>query len=282
MRVRASNLMIGTTTLALIAVAFVGMLGYRKIHSLAQRGPLRIVFNGSASGLHKGGNVTFDGVQAGEILTLKLENPRKIVASIMIDNGAPIRKDTIVGIEFQGLTGVAAISLKGGEATAPPVPLDADGVPTLTADLSEIQTVRDTLHNVDRILVNNQAVMKDALLSFETYTATLANNGEAIDDALRKANTAFASFDSVLAKVDDVLPGFSTGSDGELFQKVKSIRELAESFNKRSGAVMEEGRRSLLDVSQAAIKVTRKFDSQAGADNPPSPRPPRQPKPKRQ
>jgi phospholipid/cholesterol/gamma-HCH transport system substrate-binding protein len=282
MRARASNLMIGTTTLALIAAAFVGMLGYRKIHSLAQRGPLRIVFNGSASGLHKGGNVTFDGVQVGEILSLKLDNPRKIVASVVIDNSAPLRKDTIVGIEFQGLTGVAAITLKGGEATAPPVPLDADGVPTLTADLSEVQTIRDTLHNVDRILVNNQAVMKDALLSFETYTATLANNGEAIDDALRKANNAFASFDSVLAKVDNVLPGFASGSDGELFQQVKSIRELAESFNKRSAAVMEDGRRSLLDVSQGAIKVTRKFDPQAGADNPPSPRSPRRPNPKRQ
>jgi phospholipid/cholesterol/gamma-HCH transport system substrate-binding protein len=37
--------------------------------------------------------------------------------------------------------------------------------------------------------------------------------------------------------------------------------------------VMEEGRRTLLDISQAAIKVTRKFDPQAaGADNPPPPR----------
>src|SRR5258706_13162145 len=46
---------------------------------------------------------------------------------------------------------------------------------------------------------------------------------------------------------------------------MKSIRELAESFNKRSGALMQEGRRSLLDISQAAQKVTRKFDPLAGA-----------------
>jgi hypothetical protein len=43
----------------------------------------------------------------GEIKSLKLDNPRKIVAVVMLDNGAPFRKDS-VGLEFQGLTGVAA------------------------------------------------------------------------------------------------------------------------------------------------------------------------------
>src|SRR4249919_216314 len=187
MKARASNLMIGTTTLAVIAAAFIGFLGFRKIHSIAQRGPLRIVFEGSASGLHKGGSVNFDGVQIGEIISLKLDNPRKIVAFVRIDNSAPIRRDTIVGLEFQGLTGVAAISLTGGAATAPPVPLDADGIPILTADLSEIQSIRDTLHSVDRILVGNQETIKDGLLSFETYTASLATNGDAIEKVVGKA-----------------------------------------------------------------------------------------------
>src|SRR6202034_3053751 len=113
---RASTLMIGTSALAVIVVAFVGFLGFRKIHSVQQRGPLRIVFEGSANGLVKGGNVNFDGVQVGEVTSLKLESPRKIVALAMVENSAPIRKDTIVGLEFQGLTGVAAISLKGGAA----------------------------------------------------------------------------------------------------------------------------------------------------------------------
>jgi phospholipid/cholesterol/gamma-HCH transport system substrate-binding protein len=272
--------MIGTTTLAVIAAAFVGVLGFRKIHSIQQRGPLRIVFEGSASGLQKGGSVNFDGVQVGEILSLKLDNPRKIVAFTRVDNTAPIRKDTVVGLEFQGLTGVAAISLTGGAAEAPPVPLDADGVPTLTADLSEIQSIRDTLHSVDRILVGNQATIKDGLLSFETYTASLAGKGDAIEQVLGKANNAFASFDSAVTKIDNVIPGLADGKADELFEKVKSIREFAETFNKKSGAFIEEGRRSLLDISEGAVKVTRKFNPQAvSGGNPP---PPRKPNPKRQ
>ena len=279
MKSRASNLMIGSTTLVVIAAAFIGMLGYQKIHGIAQRGPLRIVFDGSASGLRHGGSVNFDGVQVGEIKSLKLDNPRKVVALTMVDNSAPIRKDTVVGLEFQGLTGVAAISLTGGAAAAPPVPLDQDGVPTLTADLSEIESIRDTLHNVDRMLIGNQAMMKEALLSFATYTATLASKGDAIDSIMRKADTAFAAIDGAMTRIDEVVPGLAQGSVDELDQKVRTIRELAESFNKRSGAFMEEGRRSLLDISQAAVKVTRKFDPQAASGQTP---PPRKLAPKRQ
>src|SRR6202163_3289628 len=161
---KASNRMIGSTTLAVIAAACIGLLGFQKIHEIRQRSPLRIVFEGSASGLHKGGSVNFDGVQVGQIMSLKLDNPRKIVALVMLDSSAPIRKDTVVGLEFQGLTGVAAISLTGGAAAAPPVPLDEDGVPTLSADLSETESIRDTLHNVDRVLVGNQSALKNALL----------------------------------------------------------------------------------------------------------------------
>ena len=280
MKTRASNLTIGSTTLAVIAAAFVGLLGYQKIHGARQQGPLRIVFEGSASGLRQGGGVNFDGIQIGQIKSLKLDNPRKVVALVMVDNSAPIRKDTVVGLEFQGLTGIAAISLVGGAAAAAPVPLDEDGIPILTADLSETESIRDSLHNVDRILVGNQATVKNALQGFETYTASLVSKGEALDSIIRKADGAFESFDSAMAKIDSVVPSLLDGKADELFEKVKSIRELAESFNKRSAALMQEGRRSLLDISQAAQKVTRKFDAQPAAGATP-PSPPRNPSQKK-
>jgi phospholipid/cholesterol/gamma-HCH transport system substrate-binding protein len=271
MKSRASNFLIGSASLAVIAAALGGVLAFQKVHRTQQRGPLRVIFEGSASGLHQGGSVNFDGVQVGEVISLKLENPRRIVALAMVENSAPIRKDTVVGLEFQGLTGVAAISLTGGAAAAPPPPLDADGVPTLTADLTEIVTIRETLQNVDRLIVGNQAMVKDGLQSFETYTATLAGKGEAIDSVVRKADGAVDSFDGAMAKVDGAIakidtgmPSLANGESGELYRSVKSIRELAESFNKRSAAFMNEGRRSLGDISQAVNKVDRKLDPGTG------------------
>ena len=260
---RATNLVIGTTTLAIIAAGFVGMLAVQKIRAVRNQSPMRIVFNGSASGLRKGGPVNFDGVPAGEITSIKLESPTKIVAMVLLDNSAPIRKDTVVGIEFQGLTGVAAISLVGGAPTAPPVPLDADGVPVLTADWSEQQSIADTLHNVDHLIVDNESTIKDGLLSFESYTASLKSKGEAIDRVLAKADDAFAGFDTVMAKIDDAIPGLADGKTEELYEKLKALHEMADTFKQKSDKLMEESRQTLLDLSETANNMTRKMNPAA-------------------
>src|SRR4051795_7546782 len=171
MQARASNFMIGSLTLALIAGSLGGLLGYRKFVSTNQRVPLRVIFEGSASGLHKGGSVNFGGVRVGEVVSLKLDHPRRVVALAMIDNTAPVRKDTLAGLEFQGLTGVAALSLTGGSTEAPPVPLDHDGVPVLTADPEatlDVQTkIKAALRNVDKIISDNEAALKETTRNLE-------------------------------------------------------------------------------------------------------------------
>ena len=67
--------------------------------------------------------------------------------------------------------------------------------------------------------------------------------------------------DGVMGKADSLMLGLNTlagGKDGgELFQAVKSIRELAEDFDKRSGALMTDGRRTLADISRAVNNLDR-------------------------
>ena len=118
---RASNLMIGTLTLALIAGSLGAFLGYQKFAGNKQQTPFRVIFEGSASGLRKGGSVNFAGVRVGEVVSLKLDNPRRVVVLTMIDGNTPVRRDTQVGLEFQGLTGIAAVSFTGGTVDPPPL-----------------------------------------------------------------------------------------------------------------------------------------------------------------
>jgi phospholipid/cholesterol/gamma-HCH transport system substrate-binding protein len=192
------------------------------------------------------------------VVSVKLDNPRRVVALAMIENNAPIRKDTLVGLEFQGLTGVAAISLKGGEEAAPSVQLDEDGVPVLTADPNALQDVteaiRGTLQNINRVVADNQIAVKNSLHNLETFTASLARNSEKIDNVMLKV-------DGVMTKADSLMLGLDTlagGKDGgELFLTVKSIRELAEDFDKRSGALMSDGRHTLADISRAVNNLDR-------------------------
>jgi phospholipid/cholesterol/gamma-HCH transport system substrate-binding protein len=259
MTAKVGNLFIGTVTLTVIAVAFAGFLEFRKIRADRRLGPLRIVFEGSAAGLLKGGPVNFDGVQIGQVKSIKLDGPRRVVALTMVDQHAPIRKDTAVGLEAQGLTGLRVISLIGGAPGAPPLPLDEHGVPTLSADLSEVQSVRETLHNIDHVLVDNRQYLKDSLLSFENSTASLANAGEAIDGVMDEADASFASFDRVMARIDNAVPDLTKGKSSALYQKVQSIRELADSLKKSSASYMDESRRTLQDLGDGANAMAQKF-----------------------
>jgi phospholipid/cholesterol/gamma-HCH transport system substrate-binding protein len=258
METRANFVLIGAFTLAVIAAAFGFVLWFQSLHTTKARSPIRIVFEGPASGLRNGGSVNFNGIRVGEVISVKLDNPRRVVALAMIENNAPIRKDTLVGLEFQGLTGVAAISLKGGEEAAPAVPLDEDGIPILTADPNGLQDVteaiRSTLQNVNKIVADNQESIKNSLRNLDTFSSSLARNSAKIDDVMLKV-------DGVMGKADDLMLGLDAlagGKDGgELFQAVKSIRELAEDFDKRSAALMTDGRRTLSDVSRAVNNLDR-------------------------
>ncbi len=259
MKFRASNLMIGTLTLALIGGSFGAWLGYQKIAGVKQRVPFRVVFEGSASGLRKGGSVNFAGIRVGEVVSLKLDNPRRVIALTMIDNTTPLRNDTLVGLEFQGLTGIAALSLTGGTVNGPPPPLDKDGIPVLTADpdalLNTQEKIRVALRNVDKIITDNEVAVKDTLRNFETFTASLSSNGERLTSIVASAESGVTAIDKGFAKTEDLLK--SLGSDkygGELLPTIISLRELIESFDKKSGALIADTRKMLGDLSTSINK----------------------------
>jgi phospholipid/cholesterol/gamma-HCH transport system substrate-binding protein len=263
MKARASNVMIGSVTLALIAGTLGAFLGYQKFAASKQLTPLRVVFEGSASGLKKGGSVNFGGVRVGEVVSLKLENPRRVVALAMIDNNAPVRKDTLAGLEFQGLTGVAALSLIGGSPQAPPVPLDHDGIPVLIADpdstLDVQAKMKGALRTIDKVIADNRSEIKDTLLNLETFTASLASNGERIDSVVRRTETGVASAATGMTKIETLLNGVGSVNFGELLPAVQSMHELVDGFNKKSGAWIADTRRTLNDVSASANRAGQKF-----------------------
>ncbi|MBJ7408016.1 MAG: MCE family protein, partial [Bradyrhizobium sp.] len=113
------------------------------------------------------------------------------------------------------------------------------------------------------------------LKNLETFTNSLARNSEKIDGVMAKV-------DGVMLKADSLMLGLNTlagGKDGgELFQAVKSIRELADDFDKRSGALMADGRRTLGDISRAVNNFDRNPTRVLfGASNSSQPAPPPEP-----
>ena len=118
METKANYVLIGAFTLAVVAAAFGFVFWFQNLGAAAQRTPLRIVFEGAASGLRTGGNVNFNGIKIGEVTSIKLDDPKRVVVIAAVDKNAPIRKDSLVGLEFAGLTGVSSVSIKGGSVEA--------------------------------------------------------------------------------------------------------------------------------------------------------------------
>jgi phospholipid/cholesterol/gamma-HCH transport system substrate-binding protein len=246
METRANFALIGSFALAVMAAAFGFLFWFQNLGTAAQRTPLRIVFEGAASGLRTGGNVNFNGIKIGDVTSVKLDDPKRVVVITMVDKAAPIRRDTLVGLEFAGLTGVSAVSLKGGSLEAPGVPTAEDGIPTLTADPDAIQdigdAVRATLRNLNRLVADNQDLLHLSISNLEAFSKSLSNNA--------------ARIDSIMIGVESLM-GAKEGQESELQQVAKSVRELTDNLDKRTAELIVSGRRTLADISRAVNNFDR-------------------------
>src|SRR5919205_373660 len=141
METRANYVVIGLFTLAVIAGGFGFVYWFSRAGDGGERATYRVVFDGAVSGLRTGGWVLFNGIKVGEVSDLKLnpQNPRQVVATVIIDKAVPVRADTRVGLDFQGLTGIASISVKGGAPDAAPLIGSNGQPPTLMADATATQ-----------------------------------------------------------------------------------------------------------------------------------------------
>jgi phospholipid/cholesterol/gamma-HCH transport system substrate-binding protein len=142
----------------------------------------RVLFTGSVSGLRTGGAVLFNGIRVGEVADLGLapDNPRRVNATISVSSTTPVRSDTKVGLEFQGLTGVPVIALEGGTLLK-----DSGAVSTLIAEPGAgqgmTQAARDTLRRVDSVLAENAEPLKSTIANLQVFSEGLARNTGKLD-----------------------------------------------------------------------------------------------------
>ena len=116
MEIRAPYVLIGAFVLAVIAAGFGFVYWLHNSASLTDRMTYRIHFENTVSGLLTGAAVLFNGIRVGEVTALELDpnNPNRVTATIAVAANTPVRADTKVGLDFQGLTGVPVVALQGG------------------------------------------------------------------------------------------------------------------------------------------------------------------------
>jgi len=190
METRARYALIGLFMLAVIAASFAFVYWLENKGGFAQRETYQVTFQGSVSGLLVGSSVLFNGIRVGEVTGLALhpDTPQTVTATIAVDRLTPIRGDTSVSIETQGLTGGAAVALRGGSADSPVVSAEGGAPPTLiaapTAGQDWTQAARDAFQRVDNVLAENSKALNSAITNIDTFADALARNSDKVDGIL--------------------------------------------------------------------------------------------------
>ncbi|RYG59482.1 MCE family protein, partial [bacterium] len=182
METRAPFIVVGAFLLAAIGAAFGFVYWLHNTAGTGARTSYHVQFNGPVPGLLVGAAVLFNGIRVGEVTDLGLvpEGPRRVKATIAVGALTPVRTDTKVGLDFQGLTGVPVISLEGGDQ------IEASGaVPTLIADASAgqsmTQAARSALVRVDTVLADNAEPLKATIANLKIFSDGLAKNTGGLD-----------------------------------------------------------------------------------------------------
>jgi phospholipid/cholesterol/gamma-HCH transport system substrate-binding protein len=265
METKANYVVIGLFTLAVIVGVFGFVYWFQNIGGSGERGYYRVVFDGSVSGLRTGGSVLFNGIRVGEVTDLKLnaDKPQQVIATVTIDKSVPVRADTTVGLEFQGLTGIASVALSGGTATSQILAGDKQNPPVLTAPAGSnqdfTQAARDTLRRLDDVLAENQKAFHSAIANIEKFSGALARNSDRLD------------------KISEGLQNLTGGVDGkggQLNEAAVSVRKLSDVTTEKIDALTTDARRTLGAIDSAANSVggaasalgraARNFDANPG------------------
>jgi phospholipid/cholesterol/gamma-HCH transport system substrate-binding protein len=189
MEIRARYVLIGLFVLV-IAAAIAGFVYWlNNVGGVGDRTAYRIRFEGSVAGLSRGSIVQFNGINVGEVtrVTLIPDRPNDVMATIEVDVGTPVRADTLVGLYFRGLTGTAAVSLRGGVG-GPPAPGPDGGPPVLVAGGAAIkdltQSARDVLARIDAVVAENAESLRGAIAGIDDFATALSRNSDKVDGIL--------------------------------------------------------------------------------------------------
>jgi phospholipid/cholesterol/gamma-HCH transport system substrate-binding protein len=220
METRAPFVIVGAFVLAAILAVFGFVFWLHNTSGVGARTAYHIQFRDPVPGLLVGAAVLFNGIRVGEVTALGLasDDPRRVNATIAVATDTPVRPDTKVGLDFQGLTGVPVVTLEGGkDLTGSAIATTLIAEPG--AGMSMTQAAREALRKVDSVLGENSGPLKDTIANFKTFSEWLASKTGKLDGILGGVERMTGANEPVVKKVVyDLKP--ATGFDAP----VKSIR----------------------------------------------------------
>lgn len=120
METSARYAIVGFFTLASLVAGFLFVFWLHNSGGVGQQAMYWIEFDRPVIGVRPGVSVMFNGLRVGEVRQVRLvaADPKQVMALVAIDPATPVRQDTEILIDSQGLMGSPVVSLIGGTPKA--------------------------------------------------------------------------------------------------------------------------------------------------------------------
>jgi phospholipid/cholesterol/gamma-HCH transport system substrate-binding protein len=277
MESRANYALVGLFTLAVIAAMF-GFIYWFGSGGGGRKQDVRVIFTGTITGLARGSSVLFNGLRVGEVkqIGLQPDDPRRIFGVIEVDNTTPLRVDTRARIETQGLAGIVALQLIGGEPDAAVLQAKpGEALPTIIAERSEIQdiieTVRavakkadDVLGGIDGLIKTNSDSITNTVRNVEKFSTALGNNADGVDKLMASFGQIADTISPLSQKLGVLSEELTSVVRSIDEKKITSIVDNVDKFTAALGGSSGDVSKAVKDVASITDKLNRAADQVEG------------------
>ena len=263
METRANFVLIGAFTLFGILGALGFFLWLAKVEVDRRYAYYDVIFS-DVSGLGEAGDVRYNGLPAGQVARLSLDqaDPNMVRVRIEIDAGIPVKTDTVATLELQGVTGVSYVALSGGTPEAKHLEAAAgEDVPVIVAGSSAFQSV---LQGAPELLSKAIVLLEDidAVVN-PSNRAAVGNVLGNLESASGKLNTALEDFSNLSADLSTAAARIAAFTDrlDEVADSATTTLNTADETLKTARAAIEKAQPAIAEAAGALASARQTFDS---------------------
>jgi len=216
-----------------------------------------VIFTERVSGLSVGAQVSFNGIQKGQVSELSIDpdNPSIVRARVQVEKGTPIKTNTTAELELVGFTGLAIIQFIGGSSEQPLLKDTVSGTPEIIADAAGIAQIfegtNDIIASAGAILSPDNIVAFNSILeNVDTLTGAFAEQEENIGKTLE--NIALITED--LAVMTDRLERASANIETLLGEDAPAVMADTRATIQEARALVAD-LRGVVDENRASISA---------------------------
>lgn len=269
METKANNAVVGAFVVVSLLIAALLLIWISRSGGTGSRRPFYVVFSGSVQGLSVGSSVLFNGLRVGEVSELGINpgNRSEIRARVLVDDLAPVKRNTRARLASLGFTGVASIEFFGGTDTAENLDPGPDGVaPAIFAERSFVQNLleggADTLGRVNNVIAKvedtvgqAQAPINNTLKNVETFSDALAKNSDGIGTLIADLSVAARRIADLSTQLQNVADAIDPARVREIVDGVAAVVSALADEREKISTLVSDASSAARSIAVAADKL---------------------------